>query len=242
MEENSIKSIYNYINEINNNSYMNGFHFVSLFSITMWIHVNHGDEGLIKFLETAASLSIYNNNDNDNNDNNNNTFKDNTNDRVNTISYSSLLIEPQPWKCYKSASKSNEIYLLYKYIYSCNIIICILNSFIISLYLLNIIIININIIIIFIIIIIIIIITIIIFIISGCRKKGLKELSYKHSILIKDVDREIYNLFKAYSCQCLGIEVWGRSLLLFNSNRKIDNNIDSNDDVSGKKRDILNIN
>jgi SAM-dependent methyltransferase len=33
-----------------------GFSFISLFSITMWIHLNHGDIGLEKFLSKGASL------------------------------------------------------------------------------------------------------------------------------------------------------------------------------------------
>ncbi|XP_038048883.1 pre-miRNA 5'-monophosphate methyltransferase-like [Patiria miniata] len=49
------------------------FDLVCCFSITMWIHLQHGDAGLRKFLTEAARLSRY------------------------------LLVEPQPWKCYKSA-------------------------------------------------------------------------------------------------------------------------------------------
>lgn len=45
------------------------------FSITMWIHLNHGDDGLNKFLKEISELSEM------------------------------LVIEPQPWKCYKSAVK-----------------------------------------------------------------------------------------------------------------------------------------
>lgn len=35
---------------------LKGFSFISLFSITMWIHLNHGDIGLEKFLSTGANL------------------------------------------------------------------------------------------------------------------------------------------------------------------------------------------
>lgn len=45
------------------------------FSITMWIHLNHGDEGLIDFLEVICSRS------------------------------SMIVIEPQPWKCYRNAAR-----------------------------------------------------------------------------------------------------------------------------------------
>ncbi|XP_060620195.2 RNA 5'-monophosphate methyltransferase [Anolis sagrei] len=44
-------------------------------SVTMWIHLNHGDSGLVKFLSCLASQCTY------------------------------LLIEPQPWKCYRAAAR-----------------------------------------------------------------------------------------------------------------------------------------
>ncbi|XP_053313648.1 RNA 5'-monophosphate methyltransferase [Spea bombifrons] len=44
-------------------------------SVTMWIHLNHGDEGLVEFLRRLTTLCDY------------------------------LLIEPQPWKCYRSAAR-----------------------------------------------------------------------------------------------------------------------------------------
>ncbi|XP_030050854.1 RNA 5'-monophosphate methyltransferase [Microcaecilia unicolor] len=44
-------------------------------SVTMWIHLNHGDKGLVEFLDWLASLCNY------------------------------LLVEPQPWKCYRSAAR-----------------------------------------------------------------------------------------------------------------------------------------
>jgi hypothetical protein len=44
-------------------------------SVTMWIHLNHGDDGLSRFLEVVASYTHY------------------------------LLLEPQPWKCYQTAAR-----------------------------------------------------------------------------------------------------------------------------------------
>ncbi|XP_066142126.1 probable RNA methyltransferase CG11342 [Euwallacea fornicatus] len=51
------------------------FNIVFCFSITMWIHLNHGDEGLRRFLKKITYISNF------------------------------LIIEPQPWKCYKTAVK-----------------------------------------------------------------------------------------------------------------------------------------
>ena len=51
------------------------FTLVTCFSISMWIHVNHGDEGLRDWLRYVASIT------------------------------ESILIEPQPWKCYRSAAR-----------------------------------------------------------------------------------------------------------------------------------------
>ncbi|KAK5646230.1 hypothetical protein RI129_004694 [Pyrocoelia pectoralis] len=45
------------------------------FSITMWIHLNYGDEGLKTFLKEICKDSV------------------------------TVVVEPQPWKCYKSAVK-----------------------------------------------------------------------------------------------------------------------------------------
>eukprot|EP01039_Chlorochromonas_danica_P011077 gene11077-12336_t len=55
-----------------------GFHVVSIFSTTMWIHINHGDEGLHKFFQHALSF---------------------------LSPAGSFLVEPQPTKCYRSAAK-----------------------------------------------------------------------------------------------------------------------------------------
>merc|ERR1712059_96084 len=51
------------------------FDLVCVFSVTMWVHLNHGDEGLRSFLSLLCRLGRY------------------------------LLLEPQPWKCYQTASR-----------------------------------------------------------------------------------------------------------------------------------------
>ncbi|XP_043288644.1 probable RNA methyltransferase CG11342 [Venturia canescens] len=51
------------------------FDVVFCFSVTMWIHVNHGDEGLVNFLEAVCSLAEM------------------------------VVVEPQPGKCYRNASR-----------------------------------------------------------------------------------------------------------------------------------------
>jgi Bicoid-interacting protein 3 (Bin3) len=51
------------------------FDVVFCFSVTMWIHLNHGDEGLKNFLQYVASITDF------------------------------LLIEPQPWRCYQTAAR-----------------------------------------------------------------------------------------------------------------------------------------
>lgn len=48
---------------------------MSLFSMTMWMHLHHGDEGLGTFLTRCCARTRC------------------------------LLVEPQPWKCYKSAKR-----------------------------------------------------------------------------------------------------------------------------------------
>lgn len=52
------------------------FHFISLFSITMWIHLHHGDEGILDCFHIVSSMCC-----------------------------GSVLVEPQPWKCYRTANK-----------------------------------------------------------------------------------------------------------------------------------------
>ena len=49
------------------------FDIVTCFSITMWVHLNHGDYGLQEFLSHVSGMCTH------------------------------LLIEPQPWACYRSA-------------------------------------------------------------------------------------------------------------------------------------------
>ncbi|XP_024082237.1 probable RNA methyltransferase CG11342 isoform X1 [Cimex lectularius] len=56
--------------ELNNKRY---FDIVFLFSVTMWIHLNYGDIGLMAFFQTISKYAKV------------------------------LVVEPQPWKCYKSA-------------------------------------------------------------------------------------------------------------------------------------------
>lgn len=56
------------------------FDAVFCFSIAMWIHLNHGDVGLQEFLHEICSLT------------------------------STIVIEPQPWKCYRNAVKRLKIH------------------------------------------------------------------------------------------------------------------------------------
>lgn len=51
------------------------FDVVFCFSVTMWIHLNNGDEGLMEFLRYIKDIS------------------------------QAIIIEPQPWKCYKNAQR-----------------------------------------------------------------------------------------------------------------------------------------
>ena len=51
------------------------FDVVFCFSVTLWIHLNHGDEGLKSFLKFLSLTSKW------------------------------ILLEPQPWKCYKQATR-----------------------------------------------------------------------------------------------------------------------------------------
>ena len=55
---------------------ISSFSLVSCFSITMWIHMNHGDEGLMQFLNTVGAVSDC-----------------------------SVLLEPQLWKSYRKANE-----------------------------------------------------------------------------------------------------------------------------------------
>ncbi|CAJ0958194.1 unnamed protein product [Ranitomeya imitator] len=67
----SLGSLYSYLDRFGQNSFHIGF----CMSITMWIHLNHGDRGLVEFLKRLKTMCDY------------------------------LLIEPQPWKCYRSAAR-----------------------------------------------------------------------------------------------------------------------------------------
>lgn len=63
--------ITNYLKSIQRNRFNVAF----CFSITMWIHLNHGDSGLIKFLKTVCEISDM------------------------------IVVEPQEWKSYRKASR-----------------------------------------------------------------------------------------------------------------------------------------
>lgn len=51
------------------------FHLCTCFAVTMWVHLNHGDAALLSLLSSLASHCEY------------------------------LLLEAQPWKCYRSAAR-----------------------------------------------------------------------------------------------------------------------------------------
>ena len=51
------------------------FDLVSLFSVTMWVHINHGDEGLKELVRRVSAMARF------------------------------VLLEPQPWKCYQTAAR-----------------------------------------------------------------------------------------------------------------------------------------
>ena len=51
------------------------FDFVFCFSVSMWIHLNHGDQGLVDFIEKLSQLAKF------------------------------VVLEPQPWKCYQTAAR-----------------------------------------------------------------------------------------------------------------------------------------
>ena len=53
----------------------NKFDLVTCFSVTLWIHLNHGDAGLKDFLRYVSDMCHF------------------------------LIIEPQPWKCYRTATR-----------------------------------------------------------------------------------------------------------------------------------------
>lgn len=51
------------------------FHLCLCLAVTMWVHLNHGDQGLLRLLSGLAAVSQH------------------------------LLLEAQPWKCYRSAAR-----------------------------------------------------------------------------------------------------------------------------------------
>ena len=51
------------------------FDLVTVFSVTMWIHINHGDEGLRELVRRLVDTARF------------------------------VLVEPQPWKCYQTAAR-----------------------------------------------------------------------------------------------------------------------------------------
>lgn len=69
MNSNSIQFLEKYLKTFNKIK----FDTILCLSITMWIHLNHHDEGLMNFLEKCINLTYL------------------------------LIIEPQPWKCYQNA-------------------------------------------------------------------------------------------------------------------------------------------
>ncbi|XP_038209412.1 probable RNA methyltransferase CG11342 [Zerene cesonia] len=71
MSECGKKIIKDYLNKYNKQT----FNVTFCFSVTMWIHINNGDEKFIEFLKYIKLIS------------------------------KSIIIEPQPWKCYRNAQK-----------------------------------------------------------------------------------------------------------------------------------------
>jgi len=51
------------------------FDLVTLFSVTMWIHINNGDQGLLELVRKVVDMARF------------------------------VLLEPQPWKCYQTAAR-----------------------------------------------------------------------------------------------------------------------------------------
>merc|ERR1712152_59741 len=69
--ENVDKMFGNYLKPLNKKQ----FDVIFCFSVTMWIHLNHGDAGLERFFDFVGQWCKY------------------------------LVLEPQPWKCYRTASR-----------------------------------------------------------------------------------------------------------------------------------------
>jgi len=51
------------------------FDLICLFSVTMWVHLNHGDQGLVELVRKVVDMARF------------------------------VLVEPQPWKCYQTAAR-----------------------------------------------------------------------------------------------------------------------------------------
>ncbi|XP_026745606.1 pre-miRNA 5'-monophosphate methyltransferase [Trichoplusia ni] len=71
MDTNDRTMIQNYLTSFHRTQ----FDFTFCFSITIWIHLNNGDIGLLNFLRYIRDISVV------------------------------IIIEPQPWKCYRNAQR-----------------------------------------------------------------------------------------------------------------------------------------
>jgi len=71
MEEEAQEAVRTYLKENNRTK----FDLICLFSVTMWIHLHHGDEGLGRLISCVAELGHH------------------------------VLLEPQPWRCYQTAAR-----------------------------------------------------------------------------------------------------------------------------------------
>uniref|UniRef100_K3W6U0 RNA methyltransferase n=1 Tax=Globisporangium ultimum (strain ATCC 200006 / CBS 805.95 / DAOM BR144) TaxID=431595 RepID=K3W6U0_GLOUD len=68
-------TIYSFLEPAKRSPSQRPFDLVTCFSVTMWIHLNQGDDGLWKFLDKVSEMAEH------------------------------LIVEPQPWKCYRNAIK-----------------------------------------------------------------------------------------------------------------------------------------
>ena len=73
MSDNSqvMEKLRNFLDGMNKSS----FDLICVFSVTMWIHLNHGDKGLKTFINMLCRQTRF------------------------------LLLEPHPWKCYQTAAR-----------------------------------------------------------------------------------------------------------------------------------------
>ncbi|XP_043647528.1 probable RNA methyltransferase CG11342 [Drosophila teissieri] len=83
LDDDAFESVKTYMKE----NYLQKFDAICCYSITMWIHLNHHDQGLRFFLQKLSNLAKL------------------------------LVVEPQPWKCYQKAErrlkKAGEIFPLF---------------------------------------------------------------------------------------------------------------------------------